>query len=353
MNSELLNCQSACVNCNSTAALVAGRKDGKSNKQLLTVACSNCGLVRVDPMPSPNYLKNYYQTEYRTDYKKIVTPKFKHVWRAAHLARERISYFRPWLLRAKTSLDIGAGGGEFVAVSKAQGIQAQGIEPNEGYARFAQNEYGLDILNLSIEGFLEQSHSTFDVISCFHVLEHLPDPVKSLKSIASQLKPSGCLLLEVPNILYRYAAPGNTFFQAHIYHFSSATLRMIINKAGLECVHIQTAEQDRVLRAVISNTPDKTSHHLDSNQNNAQEAIAVVDIHKPQSWWQYFGSGQLIQKFNHRFDRLVSESFLSLRYQSRKSMLDSIARSDSIRADSSGKAVRWFMLGVLFCEFVT
>lgn len=353
MNPDPIRTHDECINCQSSNALVAGQKDGKSNKPLLTVACAQCGLVRVDPMPNHEFLRAYYQTEYRSDYKKIITPKFKHVWRAAHLAKERMNYFRPWLFGAKTSLDIGSGGGEFVGVSKAQGIQAKGIEPNEGYARFSQQEYGLEILNLSIEGFLEKSNETFDFISCFHVLEHLPDPVDSLRKMAHRLEPEGHLLLEVPNILYRYAAPGNTFFQAHIYHFSPTTLKAVIHKAGLKCLQIQAVDEERVIRAVISKDFDQSIVCPSIDNSNAQEAMSVVSIHQPQSWLHYYRSGKILQKFNHRFDRLISESFLALRFKSRQLMLEKIAHDNSKGTDSLGRSVRWFLLGFLFCKLVT
>jgi SAM-dependent methyltransferase len=64
----------------------------------------------------------------------------------------------------------------------------------------------------------------YDIVSLFHVLEHMPNPIAAFDRLASLINPCGSLIIEVPNIEQADAAPSNIFFKAHLFYFSAATL---------------------------------------------------------------------------------------------------------------------------------
>jgi SAM-dependent methyltransferase len=96
-------------------------------------------------------------------------------------------------------LDVGAGKGDFVSLAKSLGYSAKGIEPSVRFCDYARIQYGVDVR----QGYLGDSEhfkgEKFDVITLFHVLEHVVSPQKLLSEVSKMLKDDGIIYVEVPN----------------------------------------------------------------------------------------------------------------------------------------------------------
>ena len=198
----VLKGNSACPLCGERSSQIIANKDGKTNEPLMTVSCSQCGLGRIDPLPSDQALADWYAKQYRQAYKSAVQPALRHVLRAGRNALWRWQWLRQNSTglepdknsQPKRSLDIGSSSGEFVYLLHRLGFKAKGIEPHEGYATYARNLLGIDINNGTLQHCLSSEQpSSLDLVSMFHVLEHLPEPVAALRSIGEKLKPDGLL----------------------------------------------------------------------------------------------------------------------------------------------------------------
>ncbi|HRK57436.1 MAG TPA: class I SAM-dependent methyltransferase [Burkholderiaceae bacterium] len=198
-------------------------RDAKSLDRLVMGLCARCGLVQQLNMPTDEALKIYYAHHYRQDYKKTYEPKLKYVQRAGHAALDRLRFIKTHLKADRTLrlLDIGAGGGEFVYLSRKHGFEASGVEPNEGYAQYAQKTYGVDIRT---QMFDELDAACSDVVTLFHVFEHMANPQAVMKKLADVLTDDGVLVIEVPNLLQGDASPHNIFFKAHLFYYCRYTL---------------------------------------------------------------------------------------------------------------------------------
>jgi 2-polyprenyl-3-methyl-5-hydroxy-6-metoxy-1,4-benzoquinol methylase len=229
---------SPCPACGSTTGVLLSDTDGKTGEPLTVVQCSGCGLGRIDPMPTDEALARWYAASYRQDYKAAATPRLTHVLRAGRLARDRwrwASLQRPGFQPSRT-LDIGASSGEFVYLMQRQGAQARGLEPHQGYSTYAREQLGIQVDTGALqERLAELPQHHYDLVSMFHVLEHLTDPIGTLRALASLLTPSGLLLIEVPDVS-RLSSPRNTFFRAHTLYFCDHSLRAVVRAAGLETV---------------------------------------------------------------------------------------------------------------------
>ncbi len=211
----------ACALCGNTDAFEAvAHVDAKSSEPLRVSLCGHCGLVQQTPIPSTHELSIYYSHHYRRDYKNTYEPKAKHVYRAGRTAIQRINFLKSANITQGSLLDIGAGGGEFVYLSGKSGFRSQGVEPNIGYSEYAKHVYECDVTTSE----LTHIEGKYDVITLFHVLEHLPAPVKAFEILYGLLNHRGKLFIEVPWIETNDASPSNIFFKAHIFYFSVDTL---------------------------------------------------------------------------------------------------------------------------------
>ena len=150
-------------------------------------------------------------------------------------ARVRLSYVEPWA-RSGRLLDVGAAGGAFVAEAAARGFEASGIEPVPSFARAAREQLGLDVREGAI-GDVELDADRYEVITLWHVLEHLPDPVAHLTRLKSALSPGGVLALEVPNAgsavaRHMGAAWPSLEPQVHVNQFTPQSLRAALSTQG-------------------------------------------------------------------------------------------------------------------------
>ena len=216
-----------CALCGGSSSLPVSKTDAKSNSPLNVQFCQSCGLVQQHPIPSVDELRVYYSHHYREDYKNTYFPKLKYVYRAGLAAKDRLNFLTTSLKSDNVDpgglrpLDIGAGGGEVVYAASKSGFIASGIEPNEGYSEYARENYGVQVDTMHLDEYVGEP---CDVITMFHVLEHMPNPSAVIEKVWTLLKPNGYFLVEVPNIEQADASPANIYFKAHLYYLSASTL---------------------------------------------------------------------------------------------------------------------------------
>lgn len=230
--------ETPCCLTGSHDARVVAERDRHGNP-LRTVISTASGLVFTDPRPTPEEVRRFYAEEYRVQYKQTATPKLKHVLRAGRLAKQRLASIADRLTPGCRMLDAGSGGGEFLHAATAAGYDAGGIEPNEGYAQYSINQYGLRVYN----GFYQDApfaEGEFDCVTMFHVLEHLEEPVEALRLLGRWVRPGGTLVVEVPCVDSRETAPGQKWHVGHLYNFSGPTLAATAIRAGFEPVRVGT-----------------------------------------------------------------------------------------------------------------
>ena len=284
-----------CVLCEQDNLKQISTKDAKSGGLLSVSVCISCGMVQQDPVPTEEELKSYYSTEYRHDYKKTYTPKSKHIFRAGNLALKRIDFLRQGGVTQGRLLDIGAGGGEFTYLSEKLGFDAQGIEPNIGYSTYAREEYGINVQT----GQLDSVTGSYQVITMFHVLEHMPDPIKAFKMLAGLLEENGHLLIEVPNIESKDASPHNIYFKAHIHYFSESTL--IATASAYFDVII--SEKGGNLRVLFRRKSKQVALQLPA-KDQAQHTQKRL---QSKGWLEYIASGKATNRLLDRIKVIIQD----------------------------------------------
>lgn len=322
-----------CCLTGSRDALVVATRDRRGNP-LRTVISTASGLVFTDPRPTPEEVREFYSEQYRREYKNVCVPRRKHVLRAGRLALKRLNEIRPYITQGSRMLDAGSGGGEFVYTSRELGYDTYGIEPNRGYAQYSIDQYGIDVFN----GFYQDvtfDEASFDCVTMFHVLEHLEQPVASLRQLSRFLKGGGHLVVEVPDVMSTGPAPGQKWHIGHLYNFSPATLAAAGMRAGLAPVMMRA--DGGVVFAVFTKTTDPQPQDVSAVvAGNFEETYRVLSAHTTAA--HYLKLHTPLSRMIARGWRSANERRVVRRYQNAepRRMLDDLVNGASYVIPSSG-----------------
>ena len=198
------------------------------NSKFSLKKCGNCSFVSIDPLPAAEELKQHYSPTYWQENQGVVGKALGLFYRFRMMSVVRdIKKLTP---KKGRILDWGAGDGSLIKILSKKGFDCFGID------LYQTNPEDKRIINASIEN-LALTAGSFDAITCFHTLEHLPNPLFSLKWAAKLLKRKGLLIIEVPNI----ASLGFKVFKKkwqpleiplHLNHFSPKFLKKILTISG-------------------------------------------------------------------------------------------------------------------------
>lgn len=285
-----------CAGCDVT---VVSRRS-RSGKPLRTVACKACGLVWSDPRPQE--ARRFYTEDYRLAYKGTFAPKDKHVLRAGRVALDRLEKIRPHLRGRMKVLDVGSGGGEFAYLLQSLGHEVTGVEPNRGYAGFAAARYGLDIRRGMLDE-VELEAGGWDLVTVWHVLEHMEDPAAVLRKLRGALRPGAQLVVEVPNVEAVCQSPRGTFHEAHIFSFGIPTLSRLGERAGFR-VERTAASRDGGNILVVFRADDQTP---DLDPAIAGHHERVVRTLRKHTAWRYAFTKHPWTRLASRLGRAVEE----------------------------------------------
>jgi 2-polyprenyl-3-methyl-5-hydroxy-6-metoxy-1,4-benzoquinol methylase len=186
-------------------------------------------------VPQPLEIGRYYESDdyiSHTDAKRSLFEKAYHAVKKVALKR-KVNLLDRKVIKG-TLLDIGAGTGDFLYEAKRDGWATMGTEPNTGAAEIAKSK-GVELIT-STAGLETYS---FDAITMWHVLEHVPDPSDQLRELKRLIKPNGTIFIAVPNFKSRDAVVYGPFWAAydvprHLWHFSETAISKLASQVGLE-----------------------------------------------------------------------------------------------------------------------
>ncbi len=221
----------ACNACNT-----AGPQPLFERDDFNIVQCSACGLVYVGEDPSTIDYAALYDESYYTGGQNGAFADY--VGQAA--GRRAAARRRLWTLRRLKArgrlLDVGCAAGFFLAEA-ARHFEVRGVEPSTFAATFAREKLGLDVFNGTLHDAAFAAAS-FDLITLWDVIEHVPDPAALLVEIRRLLAPGGHVVLTTGDIDSGYAQARGARWHLltppwHLYFFSRATLATLAKRAGL------------------------------------------------------------------------------------------------------------------------
>lgn len=222
---------------------VLSAKDYTVSSETFVVAeCNSCSLRFTQDIPDPNSILPYYKAEdyiSHTDQSKgMIGWLYKKV-RVRTLVRKRNLIERKSGVNKGSLLDVGSGTGAFVNEMKLNGWRAIGLEPDAGARNLAKQLYDLNLLD--DKEFFHLQRNSFDVITLWHVLEHVHDLSNYVQQLKTLLKENGKLFVAVPNYTSLDAKIYKEYWAAydmprHLYHFSPRAMQMLMEKHGLKII---------------------------------------------------------------------------------------------------------------------
>jgi SAM-dependent methyltransferase len=199
--------------------------------------CEQCGVVSALDYADPAevYVDGYMFGEAGDFGLDVRHPQFqRYLIRVAHRRIAMIE--RATGLGRGTLLDIGSGTGEVLLAARERGWRGHGVEPERTAAEMARGR-GLEVAVSRLEesGLPQRS---FDVVSAFHVLEHMPDSRAFLSMLARWARPGGFVVVEVPNWASVQRRRRREQWEGlrpreHLVHFTPKTLRRTVEAAGI------------------------------------------------------------------------------------------------------------------------
>lgn len=243
-----------CDNCGSPLTLrFIDANDFDTGKQTFNLKqCPKCTLVQISPILNDTQLSKYYSNEYYGSGSKKFS-KYIEKWTIYSNKRLAKSILRTFnkVRRPKNDpakiLDIGCGRGNLLKAFSKMAFECHGIERTEFPDEPSNADINIHKTSLREAGF---SDNYFDIVVIWHVLEHLSHPSDTLQEVSRILRPSGILVVAVPNIgSFQARLYGKNWFHLdlprHIYHFNKTSLNYLLAKYGFKTIVMDTRAIDQ------------------------------------------------------------------------------------------------------------
>lgn len=211
-------------------------------------------ILKTHPQPTLDKLGSYYEFEdyiSHTDGKRTLFEKMYHFIKRKAI-RDKVKLINSYQPLKGRILDIGAGTGDFLLECKNQNWDILGIEPNDkakGIALGKGVKFGDTIEKLE--------SNSFDVITMWHVLEHVPDVEHQVAELKRLLKPSGTIIIAVPNFKSYDANYYKEFWAAydvprHLWHFSKTAIEKLFDKQNMNLEDVKPMWFDSFYVSLLS-----------------------------------------------------------------------------------------------------
>lgn len=211
-------------------------------------------LLKTHPQPTLDKLGAYYEFEdyiSHTDGKRTLFEKMYHFVKR-NAIRKKVSLINSYHPVKGKVLDIGAGTGDFLLECKNQNWEILGIEPNDKAKTIAVGK-GIKFA----ENIESLENNSFDVITMWHVLEHVPDVEHQIAELKRLLKPNGTIIIAVPNFKSFDAKHYKEFWAAydvprHLWHFSKIAIEKLFDKQNMNLEDVKPLWFDSFYVSLLS-----------------------------------------------------------------------------------------------------
>ena len=211
-------------------------------------------MLITSPQPELQNLGKYYESEdyiSHTDNKRSLFEKAYHFVKNIAL-QNKLNLINTEQPQKGKLLDIGAGTGDFLLTAKNNGWETIGVEPSEKAKNIAKQK-GISF----VEEISTLENHSLDVITMWHVLEHVPDLEHQIQELKRLLKPTGTLIVAVPNYKSFDANHYQAFWAAfdvpiHFWHFSKKSIQVLFERVDMKLEKVLPMKFDSFYVSLLS-----------------------------------------------------------------------------------------------------
>ncbi len=212
------------------------------------------GMLTTLPKPSLQELPKYYESEDYISHSDKKVGLFSIMYQIVrnHTLKNKLKIIEQYQPQKGALLDIGAGTGHFGGLAIKKSWTVTGIEPNES-ARKLASEKGISF----VDDIQNLERNSFDVITMWHVLEHVPDLEEQIKQLKRVLKPEGTLIIAVPNFNSFDAKYYKQFWAGfdvprHLWHFSKKAISKLFLEKNMKVIQMLPMKWDAFYVSLLS-----------------------------------------------------------------------------------------------------
>jgi 2-polyprenyl-3-methyl-5-hydroxy-6-metoxy-1,4-benzoquinol methylase len=204
-------------------------------------ACRNCHCLYMDPFPKHDEMVSFYPEQYWWQRSSGLLQRMEDIYRRIvlydHLAFVARTVPATVDCRSVRLLDVGCGGGTLLGALKKRGFQVLGFDSSRHAARIAKTHSSVEVVVGSELKEAAFEDNAFDLVTLFHVLEHVSDPRAVLFEVRRILQPTGRIVLQVPNIeSWQFRVFGLRWcgldVPRHVINYSSQSVRRLLSDSG-------------------------------------------------------------------------------------------------------------------------
>lgn len=238
MHLEPVTCNLCGADSTKPLYTVQGKSKFSFPHPLTYVKCTKCGLIYTNPRPPKTAIEEQYESEHYRDMLPRNTSQYLR--KIMTNSVNRLAFVEKYKQNG-TLLDVGCAQGNFINVARSRGWDITGVEVSKRFSGIARDKFKLNVHTGTLE---DQNfvHETFDVITCFDVIEHLRDPLAYLHLCKRLLKKGGVIIAETCNTASLHQLVLGKRWQSdpaqHLYLFTPKTIRAIAEKAGFRVLTV-------------------------------------------------------------------------------------------------------------------
>jgi 2-polyprenyl-3-methyl-5-hydroxy-6-metoxy-1,4-benzoquinol methylase len=278
-----------CLNSTTAPALTGNDLLFESTQKTFTLhLCASCRCLFLNPMPGEDEIAGFYPTQYWWNSSKAqaggVLKKLESIYRRLAL-RDHVSFIR----RAAGNrdgldlLDVGCGSATLLGLLKYRGFRPLGVDFSAEAARVAKAENGVRV----VVGSLEQASfpgESFDVVTLFHVMEHVTNPRRVLSEVSRILRPEGVVILQVPNIdSWQFKAFGARWYgldiPRHVIDYCKDSMLKLLDDSGFvtsRIKHFNLRDNAPALVSSLFPSLDPISRAVRNRKHGVRESIPAA-----------------------------------------------------------------------------
>jgi len=248
---EKLEVCPSCKNTNFKNYLICS-DHSVSGESFALSKCTKCELVFTNPRPDEEALPKYYESKEYISHTNKANSFINLIYKIARhfTIRSKIKLINSYHNKG-TILDYGCGTGHFLKSCESKGWTTYGYEPDKNARAIAESN-GLHIIEK-----IKKTNAKYDIITAWHVIEHVSDLRKTIKKLRSALNENGHLIIAVPNIESydaRYYKENWAAYDVprHLYHFNQKSFGKLIAKSKLTMVKTLPMKLDAYYISMIS-----------------------------------------------------------------------------------------------------